>query len=136
MARMASDETVLPFPHPPLPVGSAPRLLLERLVELGCPAPLTRQAALGGPVPITWDIPYRGTSGAPKWAWAILDRLPEDSTEPWSLRVDAREFALVFSETGEIIRARNGARYLSGPDCARFYDDLRLGFGNPPIAAI
>ena len=136
MARIASDETVLPFPCTPLPVGSAPRLLLERLAELGCPAHLTRQAALGGPAPITWDIPYRAVGGAPKWAWAMLDRSPEDFAAPWFLRVDAREFALVFSDAGEIIRARNGARYLSGPDCARFYDDLRRGFGNPPIAAI
>ncbi len=136
MARTTSDEMVLSSPHPPLPVGSAPRLLLERLAELGCPTPLVRQAALAGPVPIAWDIPYRTVGGAPKWAWAMLDRSPEDLAAPWSLRVDAREFALVFSDAGEIIRARNGARYLSGPDCARFYDDLRRGFGNPPIAAI
>lgn len=136
MARTAFDETVLSFPNPPLPVGSAPRLLLERLAELGCPAPLVRQAALASPTPIAWDIPYRTVGGTPKWAWAMLDRSPEDLAAPWSLRVDAWEFALVFSDAGEIIRARNGTRYLSAPDCARFYDYLRWGFGNPPIAVI
>lgn len=134
MARTASDETVLLFPRPHLPAGSARPPLWDRLVELSCPASLVRQAACDGPVYVTWDVPYRGVGGAPKWAWAILNRPPEDSPEPESLRVDAREFALVFSASGELIRARDGARYLSGPECALFYD--RLSLGSQPAAGL
>lgn len=133
MARTVSDETVQSFPDLPLPADSTSPPLLNRLIELGCPDHLVRQAACEGPAYVTWDVPYRGAGGAPKWAWAILNRPPENSPEPESLRVDSREFALVFSGSGELIRARDGARYLSGPERALFYDRLHLGAG-PTIA--
>ena len=121
------NETVLSLPHSPLSPGSAPPRLLERLVELRCPAHLARRAAQAGPVHIAWDIPYRGIGGTPKWAWAILHEPRDGSPDAGFLRVDAREFALVFSGSGELIRARDGARYLSGPERILFYNRLSLG---------
>jgi hypothetical protein len=50
------------------------------------------------------------------------------------LRVDAREFALVFSGSGELIRARDGTRYLSESERILFYN--RLSLGTKPAAGI
>lgn len=128
--RMLSAELrkTVPFPlDRPVPVGSPPLLLLDRLTELCCPAFIKRQVIQCGPLHVTWDIPYRsGHRHTPRWAWAVYDRYPQGSLWPDLLTVDALDFCLVFSATGALVRARLGTRYLSVSDRVLFYEYMRL----------
>ena len=117
MSSAESHQPVSPFTGQPAPTDSLQPLLLNRLVELRCPTFIRRQVIQGGPLHATWDIPYRsGPCQTPRWAWAVYDRHPKGSPWPDLLTVDALDFGLVFSDTGELIRAREWTRYLSEPE--------------------
>jgi len=112
--RPPSEATFHPRSLPTLP---------DRLVELRCPLFL-RDAINNGAPHCTWDIPYRGRLGAPKYAWVIYYAFNHDRDSAVSLTVEALEFGLGFSQDGALVRARMGNRYLSLPESSQFYETL------------